>query len=83
MGKFELCGPVKSERDAIFSMVRALRTNALLLTSDEIVAERLVDMTVETAITNIGSRRARQPLNEWLHSIMLALIHREATEYLH
>lgn len=53
MRKFKLSGPVKSERDAIFAMARALRTNALLLTRDEIVAERLVDMTFETAITNI------------------------------
>ncbi len=83
MQKFIISGPVKSERDAIFTMVRALRTNALLLTRDEIVAERLVDLTVETAITNIDSRRAFQPLNEWLHSIMMALIHREATDYLH
>lgn len=83
MNKDDLTGPVKSERDAIMVMVRALRTNALLLTSDEIVAEQLVDMTVETAITNIGTRRPRQPLNEWLHSIMITLIHRQSAEYLH
>lgn len=83
MRKFKLSGPVKSEHDAIFATVRALRTNALLLASDEIVAERLVDMTFSTAITNVTSRCASQSLNEWLHSIMITLIRREATEYLH
>jgi DNA-binding LytR/AlgR family response regulator len=68
---------------AVIAQLPDLRAAAILLTRDRVVADRLVELTLETALTNITNSDYHSSVGDWLRTIMHALYRQEESDYLH
>jgi CheY-like chemotaxis protein len=67
--------PMRPEapEERVLELVPGLRLRARLLLSTPRAADRLVERTLEKAIAEVSSRGDGQPLDAWLHQIMLSI----------
>ncbi|WP_409517224.1 hypothetical protein [Ensifer sp.] len=59
--------------ECVLQLVPALRLRARLLLPNSLAADALVERTLEKAIAEVSGRIEGQPLDAWLHQIMLAV----------
>lgn len=67
----------------VIAQLPDLRAAAVLLTRDRIVADRLVELTLETALANIAMADHYESVSDWLRVVMHALFRQEESAYLH
>jgi CheY-like chemotaxis protein len=67
--------PMRPEgpEESVLELVPGLRLRARLLLPAALAADRLVERTLEKAVEEVSSRIDGQPLDGWLHQIMLSI----------
>lgn len=74
---------VPPSNGSVIDQIPELRMVAMLLTRNKITGDRLVELTLETALKNIKMSDDHASVGDWLRTIMHALYRQEESDYLH